>query len=74
MKRELRKVVRQPPLWVGPWSDRPTMAEQLKAMRPDITWQEAKDMVAKYWEGVPVFFDYCKKKQYIAKNEMLCKK
>jgi DNA polymerase I-like protein with 3'-5' exonuclease and polymerase domains len=50
-----------------------TIFENMKKKKPDITWEEAKDMVSKYWAGVPVFWEFCQRKQSIAKNEMLCK-
>jgi DNA polymerase I-like protein with 3'-5' exonuclease and polymerase domains len=50
-----------------------TIFENMKKSKPDITWKEAKEMVARYWEGVPQFFDFCQRKQNIAKEEMLCK-
>jgi DNA polymerase I-like protein with 3'-5' exonuclease and polymerase domains len=50
-----------------------TIFENMKKKKPDITWEEAKEMVAKYWAGVPVFFDFCQMKQNVAKDEMLCK-
>jgi DNA polymerase I-like protein with 3'-5' exonuclease and polymerase domains len=68
--RELAKIINFALLYGG---TEYTIFENMKKKKPDITWEEAKNMVAKYWEGVPVFFDFCQKKQYIAKNEMLCK-
>jgi len=46
--------------------------ENMKVEKPDITWDECKQMVAKYWEGVPVFADFCARKQQIAREEMKC--
>jgi DNA polymerase I-like protein with 3'-5' exonuclease and polymerase domains len=49
-----------------------TIYENMKKEKPDITWDECKDMVAKYWEGVPVFAEFCNKKQTIAREKMTC--
>lgn len=68
--RELAKIINFALLYGG---TEYTIFENMKKKKPDITWEEAKTMVAKYWEGVPVFFQFCQMKQEIAKNEMLCK-
>ncbi len=49
-----------------------TIFENMKAEKPDITWAEAKKMVADYWLGVPVFAQWCNNKQKIARDEMTC--
>lgn len=49
-----------------------TIYENMKKEKPDITWDECKTMVSKYWEGVPVFADFCSKKQAIAREKMTC--
>jgi len=49
-----------------------TIFENMKKKKPDITWNEAKDMVAKYWAGVPIFAEFCQKKQAIAREFMTC--
>ena len=46
--------------------------ENMKAEKPDITWAEAKEMVANYWLGVPVFKEWCDNKQKIARDSMTC--
>jgi len=50
-----------------------TIYENMKKQNPDITWEEAKLMVEKYWAGVPVFAEWCTMKQAIAKDKMICK-
>ena len=49
-----------------------TIFENMKKEKPDITWEEAKQMVAKYWEGVPVFAAWCNNKQAVARDTMSC--
>lgn len=49
-----------------------TIFENMKKKNPNITFDECVKMVEKYWEGVPVFFEFCSKKQGIAKREMIC--
>ena len=49
-----------------------TIYESMKKVDPNVTWEECEGMVAKYWEGVPVFADWCQKKQAIAKEHMTC--
>jgi len=68
--RDLAKIINFALLYGG---TEYTIFENMKKKKPDITWEEAKKMVSKYWEGVPVFFQFCQMKQDIAKNEMLCK-
>jgi hypothetical protein len=68
--RDLAKIINFALLYGG---TEYTIFENMKKKKPDITWEEAKAMVAKYWDGVPVFFDWCQTKQNIAKNEMYCK-
>ena len=68
--RDLAKIINFALLYGG---TEYTIFENMKKKKPDITWEEAKAMVARYWDGVPVFFEWCQTKQSIAKNEMLCK-
>jgi hypothetical protein len=44
----------------------------MKKKNPDITSMKPSHMVDKYWQGVPVFKEFCDMKQGIAKNEMIC--
>lgn len=48
-----------------------TIFENMKKEKPDITWEECKKMVADYWAGVPVFAEFCSRKQNIAREKML---
>ena len=50
-----------------------TIFENMKKQKPDITWEEAKQMVERYWAGVPIFAEWCIKKQAIAKDKMICR-
>ncbi len=50
-----------------------TIFENMRKQNPNITWDEAKAMVEKYWAGVPVFADWCANKQAIAREQMICK-
>lgn len=50
-----------------------TIFENMKKQDPTITFEKANAMVEKYWQGVPAFDLWCKNKQAIAKNEMVCK-
>jgi DNA polymerase I-like protein with 3'-5' exonuclease and polymerase domains len=50
-----------------------TIFENMRKQNPDITWEEAKGMVERYWAGVEVFAEWCAKKQAIAKDKMICK-
>jgi DNA polymerase I-like protein with 3'-5' exonuclease and polymerase domains len=50
-----------------------TIFENMRKQNPDITWEEAKGMVERYWAGVEIFAEWCAKKQAIAKEQMLCK-
>lgn len=49
-----------------------TIFENMKKQKPDITWDECKEMVAKYWAGVPQFRLWCDGQQNTAKTEMYC--
>ena len=44
----------------------------MKKQDPDITWERAQEMVADYWKGVPVFFEFCQRKQAIAREQLIC--
>jgi len=45
-----------------------TIFENLKKEDPNATIEQAREMVKKYWEGVPVFFQYCERKKQEARE------
>jgi DNA polymerase I-like protein with 3'-5' exonuclease and polymerase domains len=49
-----------------------TIFENMKKKDPNITFEHAQEMVDAYWAGVPVFREYCDRKQAIAKEKMTC--
>ena len=49
-----------------------TIYENMKSVKPDITFKEAEKMVADYWIGVPQFAEWCNNKQKIARDKMTC--
>ncbi len=49
-----------------------TIYENLKAVIPDITMERTREMVDAYWKGVPQFERWCKEKQRIAREQMIC--
>jgi len=46
--------------------------ENMHKQDPLITRERARKMVADYWAGVPVFYAFVKKKQTIAREQMIC--
>jgi DNA polymerase I-like protein with 3'-5' exonuclease and polymerase domains len=50
-----------------------TIFESMKKVIKEITFDECKVMVDKYWEGVPQFAEWVYHKQKIAKESMICK-
>ncbi len=49
-----------------------TVFENMKKEDPNITFEDCQKMVEDYWAGVPVFAEFCNKKQTIAKEKMTC--
>ena len=49
-----------------------TIFENMKKKDPNMTFERAQAMVDAYWAGVPVFAEYCARKQAIAKEKMIC--
>ena len=49
-----------------------TIYENMKKQKPDITRENAREMVANYWKGVPVFAEFCQNKQAIAREHLIC--
>jgi DNA polymerase I-like protein with 3'-5' exonuclease and polymerase domains len=50
-----------------------TIFESMKKVQKNITFEECKVMVEKYWEKVPEFAAWVKERQDMAKNKMICK-
>lgn len=49
-----------------------TIFENMKKKDPNMTFERAEEMVEAYWRGVPVFREYCDRKQVIARERMTC--
>jgi DNA polymerase I-like protein with 3'-5' exonuclease and polymerase domains len=49
-----------------------TIYENMKKQDPNITFQRCEEMVENYWKGVPVFFEFCQRKQAIARDQLIC--
>lgn len=63
--RELAKIINFALLYGG---TEHTIFENMRKKKPDITKEEAADMVRKYWEGVPIFKQFCDRKQREARE------
>ena len=69
MLRGLAKIINFALLYAGTAY---TIFENMKKQKPDITFSEAEEMVKKYWEGTPVFKEWCQRKQAIARDQLIC--
>jgi DNA polymerase I-like protein with 3'-5' exonuclease and polymerase domains len=67
--RDLAKVINFALLYGGTAY---TIYENMKKQDPNITFQDCERMVADYWRGVPTFFQWCQRKQVIAKEQLIC--
>lgn len=50
-----------------------TIHTNMNAAGFDVSFEEAETMVNKYWESVPLFFEWCQNKRTIARRLLQCK-
>jgi len=50
-----------------------TIFESMKKEDKNITFEDCKEMVDRYWAGVPGFAEWVNKQQELAKSKMICK-
>ena len=49
-----------------------TIFENMRKQDPNITFHQCEEMVENYWKGVPIFFEFCQRKQAIARDQLIC--
>jgi DNA polymerase I-like protein with 3'-5' exonuclease and polymerase domains len=50
-----------------------TIYENMVKEGHDVTFEDAQDLVAKYWDSVPVFSAFCNSKRELARTKLICK-